>query len=81
MEQCERHDAMLDAVLKASGAMESVAAKTTEMHEALIGTYDKEGLIGKVNRHERSLGGIWRFSWLILGAFVVLVMGSIWAAI
>lgn len=50
--------------------------KINEIHDALLGTYEKPGLINKINKHDGWIGNICKALWIIFG----LAMTAMWGA-
>jgi len=61
--------------------LRKVSGKVTEMHEALVGTMEKEGFIGQTNRrlekHERLLSGLQKFTWAAVGVSLAVIIRAI----
>lgn len=52
-----------------------MAAKITEIHTALLGDMNTEGIVSKVRRHEGFIKGWERLKWLAISVMVVSVFG------
>jgi hypothetical protein len=63
--------------------MESVQLEemVKEIHEALLGTYDKKGLIGRVTRLEEFVCRISKFGWIVVAAVASSTVGVVFALI
>jgi len=51
----------------------TMSKKVDDIHDALLGTYQEEGIVSKVKRHDNFIKGCNKFGWL----FITAIIGSL----